>query len=314
MAAVRQTVQQDEHKHPACIWMQAGVVRQKRCTIDFECSACRFDKALRRVAEENRVRSARGEPRTTARRRIVSWRDALLALPAHRRPCIHSMKRRIGFRNCTNAYACGSCEFDQYFQDQFAVHAVIKPVAVQEVQGVQFPQGYYLHRGHSWVRMETGGEVRIGLDAFAGKLFGALDMVDLPLMGKPLKRGWGAVGLGRQDWRADLLAPVSGVVTAANAQVLERPDLVQKDPYGEGWLLMAYADDLRGDMRSLLMGQEATEHLESEIDALHATIESQLGPLAADGGQLVGDIFSHLPRDCWDEVAGRFLRGGAFSP
>jgi glycine cleavage system H lipoate-binding protein len=299
-----------ETKHPACIWMQAGVVKRKRCAVDYACGTCRFDKCLRRAAEENRLQSARGEARATARRRIVYWSDALLALPAHRRPCIHSMKQRIGFRNCTNAYVCGSCEFDQYFQDQFAVHAVLKPVAVQEIQGVQFPQGYYLHKGHSWVRMESGGEVRIGLDAFASRLFGRLEKVDLPLMGIPLKQGQESIGLGRQAWHAELLAPLSGVVTAANTQVLERPGLVEKDPYGEGWLLMAYADDLRSDMKALLMGEEASSHLEKEIGTLHTIIEAQLGPLAADGGQLVGDIFSHLPRACWDEVADRFLARG----
>lgn len=306
MGGVHRRAQEDT-RPPACIWMQAGVVKHKHCSNAFDCSSCRFDKTLRRVAEENRVLSSRGEPRDSARRRIVFWGEALTALPVHRRPCVHSLKQRITFRNCTNAYACGSCEFDQYFQDQFAVHAVLKPVAVQDVQGVKFPQGYYLHRGHTWVRMETDGEVRIGLDAFASKLLGPLDEVALPLMGKPLARNKAAVGLGRQAWQTDLLAPLSGVVTAANNKVLEHPDLVQEDPYGDGWLLMAHADDLRSDMRELLMGGEATEHLESEIDALHAIIEAQLGPMAADGGQLVGDILSHLPRRCWDSVARQFL-------
>ncbi|MEJ2641960.1 MAG: glycine cleavage system protein H [Desulfosarcinaceae bacterium] len=257
--------------------------------------------------EPKREPLSHGEPRTTARRRIVHWSDALMALPAHRRPCVHHLKHRIGFRGCTNAYACGSCEFDQYFQDQFSVHTVIKPVAVQEIQGIQFPQGYYLHQGHSWVRMESDGEVRIGLDAFAGQLLGLLDTVDLPLMGKRLERGEGTIGIERQSWRADLPAPVSGVVTAANVQVQERPELVQEDPYGEGWLLMAHADDLRSEIRELLIGAEAKQHLEGDIDALHTTIEAQLGPLAADGGQFVNGILNHLPRECWDQVAHDFL-------
>jgi glycine cleavage system H lipoate-binding protein len=306
MAGVYRTVQEDP-RPPACIWMQAGVVKHKHCTNAFDCSSCHFDKTLRRVAEENRELTSRGEPRNSARRRIVYWSDALMALPVHRQPCVHTLKQRITFRNCTNAYACGSCEFDQYFQDQFAVHAVLKPVAVQEIQGIKFPQGYYLHRGHSWVRVETDGEVRIGLDAFASRLLGRLDSVDLPLMGKPLARDEAAIGLERQAWHTELLAPVSGVVTAANTKVLERPDLLQEDPYGDGWLLMAHADNVRRDMRELFMGGEATEHLEREIDALHATIEDQLGPLAADGGQLVNDILSHLPRACWDSVVGQYL-------
>jgi glycine cleavage system H lipoate-binding protein len=299
----------------ACIWMQAGVVKQKCCTIDYACHTCRFDRVLRRIVDENRrlkhhserQPSPGGEPRHTARRRLIHWSDALLALPPHRRPCVHYLKQRIAFRSCNNAYACGSCEFDQYFQDQFSVHTVLKPIAVQEIQGLKFPQGYYLHQGHTWVRMESDGEVRIGLDAFASQLLGNLDTVVLPLMGKTLVRGEGALGVGRETWRTDLPAPVSGVVTAANARVLERPDLVEEDPYGEGWLLMAYVDDLRRDIRQLLMGAEAKAHLEHDIEALHATIEAQLGPLTADGGRLVHGILGHLPRECWDAVADQFL-------
>lgn len=191
--------------------------------------------------------------------------------------------------------------------DQLSVHAVLKPIAIQEIQGIQFPQGYYLHQGHSWVRMESDGEVRIGLDAFACQLLGALDTVNLPLMGKMVARGEGALGVGRETWWTDLPVPVSGVVTAANARVMERPQLLQEDPYGAGWLLMAHVDDLRSDLRGLFMGAEAKQHLERDIDALYTTIEAQLGPLAADGGQLVNDILSHLPRECWDAVAGQFL-------
>ena len=61
------------HKNelPACIWMQAGVVKQKRCATDYACSDCRFDKRLRRVAEENRRLSSR----TSLRR----WRRGIAA-------------------------------------------------------------------------------------------------------------------------------------------------------------------------------------------------------------------------------------------
>ena len=77
------------------------------------------------------------------------------------------MKRRIGFRACTNEYLCGNCEFDQYFDDQYAVHAVVKPVDVLDIDGFKIPQGFYLHKGHTWVKIEKDQTVRVGLDDFA---------------------------------------------------------------------------------------------------------------------------------------------------
>jgi glycine cleavage system H lipoate-binding protein len=73
--------------------------------------------------------------------------------------------------------------------------------------------------------MASGGQVRIGLDAFAARLLGPMDRIDLPLMGKPFKRDHGGYPHERRGaLNADLLSPVSGVVTAFN------PDRAQPQP------------------------------------------------------------------------------------
>jgi glycine cleavage system H lipoate-binding protein len=299
-----------QHKQPSgpCIWMQAGVVKTKMCRRDYDCTGCRFDSALRHLAEENRELSAAGEAAAGRRGRIVYWADKLKELPAQRRPCLHHLKGRIGFRTCTNDYLCSTCEFDQYFQDQYSVHAVLKPVDMQNVQGIKIPQGIYLHRGHTWVGMASDGQVRIGLDAFATRLLGPMDRIDLPLMGKPLKRDQVGIQMNRGDLETGLLAPVSGVVTAFNPKVNSDPALLMADPYGDGWLLMVQPDHLREELRTLEMGEEATSFIETEIDSLYQALETQLGPLAADGGNLSDDILGQLPSSCWKEMARRFLK------
>jgi len=291
-----------------CIWMQAGVVKTKLCRRAFDCTGCRFDRVLRQLAEENRERSAAGRPSAGRRGRIVYWADKLKGLPAHRRPCLHHLKKRIAFRPCTNEYMCSNCEFDQYFQDQYAVHAVLKPVGMEDIQGVKIPQGVYLHKGHAWVGMASGGQVRIGMDAFATRLLGTMETIDLPLMGKPIERDQVGIRMVRGGLDTGLLAPVSGVVTAYNPEVNAHPEALAADPYGKGWLLMVQPFDLREDLRALQMGTEATDFIEAEIDSLYQAMESELGPLAADGGNLVDDILGHLPPACWDQLARQFLR------
>ncbi len=291
-----------------CIWMQAGVVKTKMCRRAFDCTDCRFDKALRHLAEENHERSSAGAAVPGRRGRIVYWADKLRALPAKRRPCLHHLKGRIGFRACTNDYLCSNCEFDQYFQDEYTVHAVLKPVGMKDVQGIKIPQGIYLHRGHTWVGMASGGQVRIGLDAFAARLLGPMDRIDLPLMGKPLQRDQVGIRMNRGDLKTGLLAPVSGVVTAFNPKISSDPAVLPADPYGNGWLLMVQPDRLREELPTLQMGTEATAFIETEIEHLYQAVETHLGPLAADGGNLADDILGQLPPTCWAEMARQFLK------
>ena len=56
--------------------------------------------------------------------------QAMKALPPSQRPCLHHLEGRIPFKPCTNDYNCSRCEFDQYFDDEYSVHAVVRPVDV----------------------------------------------------------------------------------------------------------------------------------------------------------------------------------------
>lgn len=293
---------------PPCIWMQAGVVNMKRCRRNYQCAGCRFDRVLRRMAEENGSRAAAGEAPAGRRGRIVFWADKLKELPVHRRPCVHHLKGRIGFRSCTNDYVCSNCEFDQYFQDQYVVHAVLKPVDMQQIQGIRIPHGIYLHRGHAWAGMAADGQVRIGLDDFAVRMLGRMERIDLPLMGKPLSQDRAGIGMQRGRLAARVLSPVSGVVTAFNPRVREDPALVSSDPYGEGWLLMLQPTRLREELRNLKMGAEATTFIESEIDGIYQALESHVGTLAADGGLLAEDLLGNLPTASWAAIARQVLK------
>ena len=294
-------------KQAPCIWMQAGVARRKSCPLDYQCEACQFDRAMRRTARENsRLRQQGGTPRGKSGR-IVYWKDRLRELPAWKQPCLHHMKGRIEFRACTHDYQCGNCEFDQYFSDQYTVHAVVRPVDVLDVKGFKLPHGYYLHRGHTWVKIEEGSTVRVGLDDFALRLLGPLDRVEAPLMGKQVEQDRDDILLSRSSNTARVQAPVSGVVTDINPELREKGNLANDDPYTSGWVMRLHSDNLRQDLKNLMIGEQASEYLDGEIDRLYEVIEEEVGPLAADGGYLGDDIYGNLPRTSWDKLTKLFL-------
>jgi glycine cleavage system H lipoate-binding protein len=288
--------------------MQAGVVRHRSCRLDYACAACRFDWALDRQARRNLRERSSGRSPAGRRGAIVSWKERLRRLPPPRRPCLHHLKQRIGFKPCLQDYACATCEFDQFFCDHERVFARVRPVELFDIQGVRFPQGYYLHPGHGWASLAAGGAVRIGLDDFAHKVFGPPERIEAARIGQRVRPGGAAFTLCRGGRRAPVRAPVGGVVTAANAALAEGAQAASRDPYGAGWVLQVAADDLRRDLTGLKIGAAAARFLAAEVGRLERLIEARCGPLSADGGFLGPDLFGHLPQLGWARLARHFLR------
>jgi glycine cleavage system H lipoate-binding protein len=293
--------------YPDCIWTQAGVTRQKSCTIDYNCPECQFDRIMSHVARENSVMKRAGKVPKGKKGKIVHWKDKLISLPVSKRPCIHYMKGRIDFRICTNEYRCGSCDFDQYFEDMYSVHAVVNPVHIMEISGFKMPQGYYFHPGHTWAKIEEVSSVRVGVDDFALRLMGPLDRIESPLTGKKVEQGRADIAVFRGEYQAKLISPVTGVVTDINYGLRERGRLANDDPYSEGWVMKVQSRDLRGDLKELMIGRETEGFVSREVEHLYNVIEGVVGPLAVDGGDLGDDIFGSMPQLGWERLTGDFL-------
>jgi glycine cleavage system H lipoate-binding protein len=291
-----------------CIWMKAGVVSKKLCQTKYNCPSCRFDRILRRISDENLSLKREGSVHKGKRGLIVSWQQKLRSQPATKRPCIHHMKGRIEFKVCTNDYKCANCDFDQYFNDQYSVHAVMSPVDVLDIRGFKVPQGYYFHTGHTWIKVEEGSSVRVGIDEFALRLLGPLDRIEAPLMGKEVTQGHADIGVSRAVHQARFLSPVSGVVTAINPKLREAGELANQDPYSVGWIMRVHCNNLRGELKNLMINKETGEFMEGEVARLYEVMEEVAGPLAADGGDLSHDIYGHLPQLGWERITKVFLK------
>ncbi|MBW2064064.1 MAG: glycine cleavage system protein H [Deltaproteobacteria bacterium] len=289
-----------------CLWMQAGVVKKKYCLKEYYCPSCRFDFVMHRTARQNRrIREEGGHPVGKAGR-IVSWKDKLLSIPRVRRPCVHHLKGRIDFMTCNQEYRCGVCEFDQFFFDRFSVNAIIRAIRVSEMKGFKVPKGYYFHKGHTWLQVEEGPMVSVGIDDFALRLLGPLDRIEGPLMGKGVKQGGAGILVSRRENNATLASPVSGVVTSVNWKLRERGNIANRDPYNDGWVMKVHAPNLRAQIKNLMISDEATGFFDKEISSLYRLLEEE-GRLAADGGQLGEDIYGSLPEIGWDRLVESFL-------
>ena len=96
---------------------------------------------------------------------------------------------------------------------------------------------------HEWVRTGPDGAVAVGLTAHAQGELGDVVHVSLPAVGERVVAGTPCGEVESTLSVSDLYAPLDGVVTASNEHLVGSPELVNSDPYGEGWLLELRPDD-----------------------------------------------------------------------
>lgn len=107
------------------------------------------------------------------------------------------------------------------------------------------PEGSLFSRDHLWVRI-SDGSARIGLTDFAQQSLGDVVDVSMPDTGDRVTADQACGDIESTKSVNDLIAPVTGVVTAVNVDLREHPELVNTDPYDAGWLLDVRLDQDAG--------------------------------------------------------------------
>jgi len=122
-----------------------------------------------------------------------------------------------------------------------------------------FPEELRYHEGHAWVR-EDGEELTIGVTQYASEEMGEVIFAELPEEGAELERDEPYGSIESAKAVEDLIAPVSGTVVRRNEAVLDAPETINDEPYGDGWLIVVRAEE-DGGLDSLLSAEEYRAHV-----------------------------------------------------
>ncbi|MGB8665646.1 MAG: glycine cleavage system protein GcvH [Serratia inhibens] len=96
---------------------------------------------------------------------------------------------------------------------------------------------------HEWVRDEGNGEYVVGITEHAQELLGDMVFVDLPEVGAAVTAGDDCAVAESVKAASDIYAPISGEIVAVNEALEASPELVNSEPYGDGWLFRIKASD-----------------------------------------------------------------------
>src|SRR6059036_2083925 len=108
---------------------------------------------------------------------------------------------------------------------------------------MEFPEDLRYTKEHEWARDEGDGRIRVGITDFAQDALGDVVYVDVPEVGTEVRAGQPFGEVESTKSVSDVYSPVTGRVIERNAALEEKPELVNEDPYGQGWIVAIEAGD-----------------------------------------------------------------------
>ena len=168
------------------------------------------------------------------------------------------------------------------------------------------PVSTFFYPGHTWVNIQSNGEVRVGFDDFVRKVIGDIESIEFPEQGKALKQGEKAFSVKSGNKTLSFLSPVDGEVAAINKLMLANPSEVAKSAYNSGWILAVKPTNLSANLKAMKIAEDAVEWLRAEIrrfrefalgENLHYVkdeLQYEVGRTSQDGGCLTEGMLGRM--------------------
>lgn len=127
-----------------------------------------------------------------------------------------------------------------------------------KVDDYKVPEGLYYTEEFEWAKIENG-KVRIGITDYAQKQLREIVYAELPTEGDAVEQNepYGTVESVKSV--SDLIAPLSGTIEEVNQKVQDSPEILNEDPYEEGWLLVIKPSNLKEELKNLMKFEQAVE-------------------------------------------------------
>ncbi|MEM2538655.1 MAG: glycine cleavage system protein GcvH, partial [Candidatus Methanomethylicia archaeon] len=113
----------------------------------------------------------------------------------------------------------------------------------------------YYTKDHEWIKIENG-KVRVGISDYAQKELRDIVYVELPKLGINVKQFERLCSIESVKAVSDVYSPLSGKVIEVNKKLETSPELLNADPYGEGWIAIIEAEKLNEELKNLMNAKE----------------------------------------------------------
>jgi glycine cleavage system H lipoate-binding protein len=182
-----------------------------------------------------------------------------------------------------------------------------------QLEKLALPGGLFFHRGHTWAKLDTSGNVKVGLDDFVQKIIGRIDGIKPKKVGDSISQGDKIFTIEQGKRKAEFNSPVDGVIYSINQEIVSNPKGIKENPYENGWIYSIKPTNLPTNIKSLSVAEDAMNWLKKEVQKFKEFIAEQfvddkmLGKTMADGGVPVEGVMEHADDFSWMKLQEEFL-------
>ena len=133
-----------------------------------------------------------------------------------------------------------------------------------KVESFEVPEGLYFSKDFEWIKIE-GDKIRMGVSDYAQKSLREIVYAELPTVGTEVKQGEPYGTLESVKAVSDLVAAVSGTIAEVNDEIQSKPETLNEDPYGKGWLIVVKPTNLQVELSNLMDFNAAVEWHKAQV-------------------------------------------------
>jgi glycine cleavage system H protein len=127
-----------------------------------------------------------------------------------------------------------------------------------KVESYEVPEGLYFSKDFGWIKIE-GDKIRMGITDYAQKSLREIVYAELPSVGTEVKQNEPFGTLESVKAVSDLISAVSGTIEEVNDEVQSKPETLNEDPFGKGWLLVVKPSNLQAELANIMDFKKAVE-------------------------------------------------------
>lgn len=194
-------------------------------------------------------------------------------------------------------------------------------VKIRETFGVltekilRIPQGLFYSKNHTWAHLEKSGYARVGLNDLLLHITGKVELSKFKAQGEKIMKGDVIAEISQDGKRLKISSPLSGQIQGINTSLMDKPDLINEDPYGRGWMYKIKPEKWIEETSSYLMAEQATAWLKEELVKLKDFVAISIKKytpetslvIMQEGGELSDNPLSELPEEAWKDFQTQFL-------
>lgn len=138
-----------------------------------------------------------------------------------------------------------------------------------KIDDYEIPDQLHYSKDHLWAQIE-GDKVKVGLTDYAQKALHEIVFIDVTVAGLTITQAQALGTVESVKAVSEVLSPVSGEVTEVNGKISSNPELVNKDPYGEGWIAVIKSPNIDADLKNLMTAEQYATYVKQQLEASQA--------------------------------------------